>query len=152
MAQSSRRPKSVLSSTVTAFSCLSDLLRIKNPLTPDINKLILGLVKCKTSAPMARSKEMPVEPFVKLFVTWPENWFLTIEQLRLKCITLLAMNVMLHPSDIAPMARFYDHDNDCFQRFVMSTDNVCLRKDGSVNLTYHGIKNDTWRDGFKVNV
>ena len=137
---------------MAALSCLSDALRIRNTVTQDVNKLILSLVKCNTEAPMNSSKAMPTEPFVKLFLTWPGNWFLTVEQLRLQCLTLLALNVMLRPSDVAPMACTYDHDNNCFQKFIMTTDSVIFKKDGSVNLTFHGIENDTLRDGFEVNL
>ena len=42
VAKSSKRPKSVLNTTAAALSCLSDALRIENPVTPDITKLIFS--------------------------------------------------------------------------------------------------------------
>ena len=61
VARASDRPKSSLNTTVAALSCLSDALSIRNPVTPKINKLVTGLVKCNTNYPMERSKEMPAK-------------------------------------------------------------------------------------------
>ena len=93
---------------------------------------------------------MPTQPFTDLFQAWPGNLFLTMENLRLKCITLLALAMMLRPSDIAPRATVFDEDQQTFQRLILTTENVQFNTDNSVTITFFGIKNDYSRDGFAV--
>ena len=91
LASTSRRPRSVLNMALAAISQLTEAMGRPDPVNADISKLVTGLIKCETSAPMVRSKVMPVQPFLQLFESWPGNWCLKIEQLRLKTITLLAI-------------------------------------------------------------
>lgn len=152
LTEQTSRPKSVLNSTVAAVTCLADAAGIKNPVTPEINRLMMGLVKSGTTAPMQKTEAMPTEPFISLFRSWPGNFRLTIEQLRLKVVTLLALAVMLRPSDIAPKAKVYDKATKKLIKRVMTTDQVRFHADGSMRITLHGIKNDYHRDGFEVRV
>lgn len=53
--------------------------------------LICALVKSGTSRPMQRSKVMPISSFPDLFLKWDDNNKLDLKALRLKAITLLAL-------------------------------------------------------------
>ena len=74
-----------------------------------------------------------------MFQSWEENGALELKLLRMKCIALLALSLMLRPSDIAPKSSM------TFQR-----KQIRFQDDGSVQISFHGIKNDTSRDGFCV--
>ena len=148
-ASKSTRPKSVLNVTLAAISMLSDALGQKNdPVTPEVAKLVMALIKSETTEPMKRSKVMPVQPFHNLFLSWDGNWKISIEDLRMKSITLLALSMMLRPSDIAPQATTLV--GDTYKSFVMTTDQVLFNQDGSATITLFGIKNDYHREGFEV--
>ena len=108
-----------------------------SPVTAEIARLVTALVKCETAKPMHRSKVMPIQPFNELFSDWGSNWTLNLEDLRLKMITLLAIAVMLRPSDIAPRSLIVSEEN-----LVMSTDQVVFDQQGSAKLYFFGIKND----------
>ena len=104
-AQKSTRPKSTLNVTLAAVSALCEATDVKSPVNEEMASLVIGLIKGCTMEPMVRSKVMPVEPFMSLFHSWQGNWCLGLEDLRLKCITLLALVMMLCPSDVAPHAK-----------------------------------------------
>ena len=118
-------------------------------LLPVLCHLKSALIKSGTTAPMARSKAMPIEPFVALFQSWPSNADLQIAQLRSKAITLLAIVCMLRPSDIAPRTVVMDGESGLMTRRIFSMDQVQFG-DKELTLTLHGIKNDTSRTGFVV--
>lgn len=92
---------------------------------------------------------MPVENFNELFTTWPENDTLSVKDLRLKAITLLALTLMLRPSDIAPNNILFDDisGHTLKQNFTMK--NIVFEKD-CMKVTFFGIKNDALRKGFEV--
>ena len=110
----------------------------------------MGLVKSGTTEPMCRSKVMPVQKFTDLFMSWSGNYALSIESLRLKCVTLLALTAMMRPSDPAPIAQCYQ--DGVFKSMVLSTKNISFHPDGSLTIVFHGIKNDYDRQGFEVNL
>ena len=95
---------------------------------------------------------MPLQKFSELFLSWPGNYLLTLDRLRLKCIVLLAISAMLHPSDVAPLARVFDEEKQQFSSVVLSTKDLKFNQDGSLTIIFHGIKNDYKRDGFEVNL
>ena len=119
---------------------------------PLIVRLSAAIVKSGTRAPMLRSQVMDVSAFVRLFESWPDDSAITVKQLRMKAITLLAIALMLRPSDIAPQARCYDAESELSSRFVMCTDQVVFRSDGSVDISFFGVKNDLHRSGFVVHL
>ena len=149
VSESSNRPKSILSTALAAVTSMCQALGIKDPVTEDVSKLVSGLIKGKTFTPMVRSSVLPVEEFVKLFCKWESNWSLTLENLRLKCLTLLALAMMLRPSDVAPHAKVIQNDGE-IRPLQLKTDQVSFNSDGSCVITLHGIKNDYHRDGFDV--
>ena len=93
---------------------------------------------------------MPVSNFTDTFRNWP-NSEIDLKLLRLKCISLLALVLMLRPSDIAPNAVAVDEDG-VVDNFVFSRNQVVFNDIGSMSITIHGNKNDTKRHGFVVDV
>ena len=99
---------------------------------------------------MARSSVMDGTAFVRLFESWPDNESLSVKLLRLKTITLLAIALMLQPSDIAPLATSFHAGSGAMERFVLTTDQIQFRSDGKLDVTFLGIKNNAQRTGFLV--
>ena len=143
------RPKSALNLVMAAITSFCEATQHTEILSSgDLQKLVTGLIKGGTSMPMKRSKVMPVDPFMNLFTEWKGNWGLELEQLRLKCVTLLAFALMLRPSDIAPNAVLVADGNE--QKMCLTVNQLEFQEDGSCKVTFHGIKNDYSRDGFEV--
>ena len=152
IASSSDRPKSVLTNTVAAMTCLYSAMKLDNPTHDyDINKLVTALVKSQTCAPRIKSATMPVSAFHTLFSTWPDNHKLTTKQLRLKAVTLMALTFMLRPSDVAPKAIYMNSDLE-WHSLVFSSRNVTFHDTGHLTVTFHGIKNDYHREGFTIKI
>ena len=101
MVEKSERPKSALDVSSAALSCYYAAIDHPSPIDADVRKLINGLVKSGTTQLMQKSLVMPRKPFIDLFKSWPENRELGLEYLRLKTLTLLALVLMLRPSDVA---------------------------------------------------
>ena len=151
VADTSEAPRSQLKVMQAALSYLYQVMGKQNPLnTVPVQMLITALIKSGTQQPMTRSKVMPVTPFADLFRKWPDNEKLSLKQLRLKTITLMALTLMLRPSDIAPKSVHFDKDTHDVSICLFSTDNVKFCDDGAAQLVFHGIKNDTAREGFQV--
>ncbi len=151
IADSSDRPKSQLASTQAAMVCLYDALGVHNTAqSTTISKLVTGLVKSATLRPMVQTPVMPVRPFLDLFTSWADNDKLSLKNLRLKAVCLLALVLMLRPSDVAPRGRVMDPNTLVVEQVIFGEDQVTFQEDGSLSLTLHGIKNDYSRDGFGV--
>ena len=91
----SDRPESVIKMCSAALTCMFEALGKYLPAhNPDIKRLITGIIKSGTVAPMKRSQPMPINSFVDLFHSWGNNEELTIKQLRMKTVTLLALVCM----------------------------------------------------------
>ena len=152
VAAKSKRPKSILNNTAAVIMCLCEAMGIKNLISQNLSKLIVGLIKSSTTQPLKQSKVMPLHKFLELFLSWPGNFLLTIDKLRLKCVVLLAISAMLRPSDAAPLVKVLDEEKQCFKPVVLSTKNLKFNIDGSLTIVFHGIKNDYTRDGFEINI
>ena len=153
IADGSERPRSTLRTAVSALGALFETVLDNNPLAePAIVRLTTALVKSSTSEPMNKSRVMPVEPFYKLFGSWGDNLDLSLDKLRLKTISLLALSCMLRPSDIAPKGVLFDSTDLSERKFVMSVDQVRFEDNGNLTLQFLGIKNDTHRDGFEITI
>lgn len=85
---------------------------------------------------------------MNLFSSWEENEALDLDKLRLKAITLMALCLMLRPSDIAPKA--CKIKNGVMVEHKFTTDRLNFLHDGSVEVYLAGIKNDYLWDGFRV--
>ncbi len=149
---SSPRPRSQLNVTLAALRCMYDALNAGRPLDSGrLQALVRGITKSCTLEPMRKTPVMPIDKFVELFELWPENDVLTIKELRLKVICLIALVFMLRPSDIAPHGLVMDSDNSETTSMSFSEDQVEFT-DAGMSFTFHAIKNDSSRDGFKVSV
>lgn len=149
---SSKRPESLLKNTCAALGNMYEALGIQNPLaSSDIIHLKSAIIKCGTKEPMARSKVIPIRSFIDLFKSWPDNLSLSLEMLRLKCVTLLALCAMLRPSDIAPKAVHYDVKEESVSQFHLKVSDITFETSSMV-ITFHGIKNDSQRRGFIVSI
>ena len=153
LADSSPRPKSTLNVAAAALTCLFQALAINTPVMNEcIRKLVDGLIKGGTTAPMVKTPVMPVRPFYNLFQSWPSNMELSLRHHRLKTVCLLALVFMLRPSDIAPRACKLDPINLAAERLTFNEDNVGFQENGQLTVHFHGIKNDYGRDGFTVTI
>lgn len=153
MAHHSERPESVLKSCLAALNFLFQGMG-KSPPTHsgDIDRLVTALVKTCTKRPMKRQKPMPISAFVDLFEHMGPNCSLSLNDLRLKAITLLALTAMTRPSDLAPKAKQLSSIDNSLVPVTLSVNDVNFEEDGSMTIHFHGTKNDYNRQGFEVNI
>lgn len=150
--QSSSRPKSQLNVTLSALKCMFNAKGMHNHVNNEkLQLLVHGIVKACTLLPMHRTPVMPIDCFTTMFEAWPTNEILPIKDLRLKVICLISLVFMLRPSDIAPHGVTMDYEtlqaeNMTFSREQVEISETCMA------LTFHAIKNDSSRDGFKVTI
>jgi hypothetical protein len=153
IAHSSDRPKAQITSALAAIHLMYDALDLPDVSEcSDIMLLKAALVKSSTVGARVPSRVMPMSAFTQLFLSWPSNKDLSESDLRLKCITLLALSVMLRPSDIAPKSKKFVPETLSFTDNFFDRNQVKFIPDGGVELTFFGIKNDTDRSGFTVNL
>jgi len=153
VADGSDRPESSLKSTCAAFTWLFNATGLPN-LTrdSDVQRLVSALIKSGTKLPRCKSKVMPVSAFNKLFSSWKSSEELSIQELRLKALTLLSLSLMLRPSDVSPNGVVYNPDTGGVEQLTFSTSDITPNDDGSLSITFLGIKNDTHREGFSVSL
>ncbi len=153
LADTSDRPQSQLKSATAAINCLYGALDMPSPAVhPEIEKLSCALVKSGTVAPAVRTSVMPIQAFHDLFMSWADNEELSVQDLRLKAITLMALTFMARPSDLAPNAVHFDPTSLSVEKQVLSTSNIVFHGDGSMTVRFFGIKNDSTRTGFECTV
>ena len=153
VADSSTRPKAQLSTATAAMSCIYEVMNMPNVThDPQVKRLLNALVKSQSAQPRVHTKVMPIEPFRTLFHSWSSDHEISIANLRLKAITLLALSFMLRPSDVAPKGELYDAQSGLFAKMEFRCDQLAFEEDNSLTIWFHGIKNDAKRDGFQVNV
>ena len=151
VADSSASPRSQLKITMAALNHLYANDSLQHVLDRRyLAMLETALIKSATSKPMTRSSVMPIQPFHDLFTDWDSNEILSVAHLRLKCITLMALALMLRPSDIAPKTVQFDPESMDTHKYVFTSDNVSFLASGAAQITFHGVKNDTCRSGFRV--
>ena len=152
LSDSSNRPRSLICSALAALSNVYSHLEIMD-LTklPTISRFCNALIKSGTKQPIKKSKVLPIDAFHKLFSSWETNSQLSISNLRLKAITLLALAIMLRPSDIAPKGEIFDHISGDTKKYLFTTDMLSFDSEG-LTVTFIGIKNDSQRSGFEVNI
>jgi hypothetical protein len=152
-ADSSARPASQLRTVQAAVGILYAVTDQSNVLDSfDLHKLGVALTKSGTKVPMTRTSISPIKPFRDMFMLWSYNDLLPLKDLRLKVITLLALTVMLRPSDVAPKGKIFDAEKLSTDSILFTADMVTFLGDGSVQLQLHGIKNDTDGKGFTATV
>lgn len=136
-AEQSTRPESILKVVSAAFSHFCYYSNLDMPFSKDIANLVRGLIKHDTARPAARTKVMPTSKFTELFRSWGPNEGLSLKNLRLKAIALLALSCMTRPSDLSPKSGFL-------------RDQISFHDDGSAIIRFFGVKNDSNRRGFEV--
>ena len=128
--------------------CLFDVLDVYNSTqSRNITKLVDCLVNSSTVKPIQKTLVMPVWPFLKLLIDWEGNETLPIENLLLKVICLLALVLMLWPSDISPRAQVPDQYSLIIEQVAFGEDQVQFHEDGSFSLAFHGMTNECKRGG-----
>jgi len=149
----SDRPESILRSVSAALNTLYQGLGLVNPMaTVELKMLQTALVKSGTTRPAKHSKVMPCVAFQDLFRSWPDNDQLALENLRLKAVTLFALVFMARPSDMAPKGVTVDYETGVARHINFTTDQIVFNDDGSLTVTFFGIKNDSTRTGFEVRI
>ena len=139
----SESSKSTLKITQAALGHLYRVSNQQNPMeSPYIHMLISALVKSATYKPLNKSCVMPIKPFAELFSQWPDNEKLCIKRLRLKTITLMALTLMLRPSDFGPKSVHFNSETFEQPKWLFSTNNVVFLNSGCAKIVFHGIKND----------
>lgn len=146
------RPESQLKCTMAAIGHLYAAIHVSNPISVELVNLSTALVKSGTNKPVTRTKVMPSESFEKLFLSWPENEELQVNKLRQKAVTLCALVCMTRPSDLAPLAKMFNVDTQEATPVLFTTDRLEFHEDGSMTVSFFGIKNDTDRKGFEVRI
>ena len=136
VAKKSQRPDSVMRSCTAALQHFFKARIGIDPINEDIHRLVKGLIRQETLRPREQTKVMPVKPFTDLFQNWGSNESLSIQKLRQKAITLLALSALCRPSDIAPVSVFKRKQIEFTEK--------------GMNITLFGIKNDSRREGFKI--
>ena len=135
---------------MAALSAFYKGVESSDPMTdPIIKMLYTALIKSGTKCPAQRTPVMPVTPFFQLFNSWNTSG-LSIKLLRLRAITLLALCLMARPSDLAPKGVHFDPVTMSARQMDLSIDQVSFHNDGSMTITFFGIKNDHDRSGFEV--
>ena len=154
IADSSDKPRSVLRNTQAALSHVYTSLR-REDLTKhsSVSLLVTSLVKSGTRLPMRHTPVMPISYFVNMFRSWDMDDHLSVKMLRMKCIVLLALCLMLRPSDIAPRAALFSPGAPAtHSTLVFSEKHILFLEDGSATLTFFGTKNDSQRTGFECHL
>ena len=77
---------------------------------------------------------MPLEPFHKLFEQWPGNEVFELPRLRIKAITLLALALMLKPSDMAPHGETFNAQTGEVDKMTFTSDQLAFEQDGSLTI------------------
>ena len=153
MADRSDRPESTVKTCSAALYCLFEVLGKPSPVrNSDIQRLITGIIKSGTVLPMKRSQPMPISPFIRLFHSWETNETMPIKNLRMKALTLIGLVCMTRPSDLAPRGVQFDPKDLSVHNIIFSLDNIQFMPDNSLTINFFGIKNDTSRSGFEVNI
>ncbi len=151
IADSSDKPASQLRSAAAAITWMYHCIDEPCPMNSfELSSLTSALIKSGTLQPSLRTKIMPCEPFTQLFEQWGANEKLSVKQLRLKSITLLALACMTRPSDLAPNGEVFDPLSLTTSKMEFTTNQLQFHNDGSLTIVFFGIKNDADRKGFEV--
>ena len=107
---------------------------LKSPIDKEVSNLVVGLIKFGTVRPMEILKVMPMEPIKELFMIALENAKLSVMDLRMKAITLLAVTTMLRPSDIVPRSVIVTEHG--IQNVMFTRNQVTFQEDGSTAISF----------------
>ena len=137
-AQRSERPDSMIRTISAALKHFTMVKFDYDPFTDnDMHRFTQGLVKSETSRPRERTKIIPIQPLLDVFLSWPSNENLSLKDLRLKAIALISLTAMCRPSDLVPKS-------------ILRRSQLQLNTDGTLTIRLFGIKNDRKREGFEI--
>ena len=151
VASGRQRPQSALANATAAISNLYKACGLVD-LTASMDIRMFAskaLVKAYSTVPMSRSSVMPVSAFTSMYMAWADDDKLSVKDLRLKALTLLALALMLRPSDVAPRGQVLNPSTNKPESLLFTTDNVTFMDNGSAQIRFLGIKNDTARKGLR---
>ena len=152
IADSSSRPRSALNVAHAAITFYFRITNQPNPCDQNIGYLMTALVKSGTVSTIKKPNILPAQPFTDLFTKLGDNEKMSLKDLRMKTIVLLAFAFMLRPSDIAPKSVVYDGSTGDVTSLVFNTNNIRFEDNGNLTIVFHGIKNDLRRDGFVTTI
>ena len=81
---------------------------------------------------------MPIQLFSGLFVTFGDNDTMTLRQLRMKALTLVALTCMTRPSDLASRGVTLNKTNLSINNIVLTVDNVEFCDGKSMTIHFSG--------------
>ena len=152
LAEGSERPQSGINTFLAALKqCYKAMNMNDISDCTSIRRLVTAVTKAQTERPMCRSAVLPVETLLRTMKSWGDNTKMPLKFLRIKTISLLAIALMLRPSDIAPNATFFEKDSHEEKKLTFTTDMLNF-SDNAVEVTLFGTKNDLERKGFVVSL
>lgn len=152
LAENSARPQSCVNTFIAAIKQVFRAYKMRD-ISEDfaIRRLVTAVTKAQTERPMKRSTVLPINQLLTTMKLWGDNSTMPIKFLRIKAISLMAISLMLRPSDIAPNATFFERDSLDEKKVIFST-NMVVFKDNVMEVTLFGTKNDMDRKGFVVSL
>ncbi len=140
------QPRSTLSAALAALSHFYQGLGVRAPMTQDVHRFVGALVKVETTLPLCHSSVFDISALRNMFIDW-DRTHMDVAWLRMKAIVLMAVSLMLRPSDIAPKS-LERHKNGLVPRLFRKSQIV--QEQGALRITLFGNKNDYSRDGQQV--
>ena len=110
---------------------------------PAKSSLNSALIKSSTMAPSACTKDMPCEPFHRLFTTWLSNEELPLKYICLKAIAMMPISFMTRLSELAPCHITVDSDTGGEEHLILSKHQLAFHDDSALAVVFFGIKYDT---------
>ena len=137
IAKNKERPKSSLDQALASIAAMFEFANKPSPTQSTIiSRLRKGLIN-QTTEPVQKGGAMAPEPLIELFQKWGPNEQLSLEQLRMKAMSLIAFIGMYRPSDLA----------------LPTLENVQFKNDlSSVTFCLLGFKNDYNANGAEVTI
>ena len=137
IAKNKDRPKSSLDQALASIAAMFEFANKPSPTQSTIvSRLRKGLIN-QTTEPVQKGGAMAPEPLIELFRKWGQNEQLSIEQLRMKAMSLIAFIGMYRPSDLA----------------LPTLENIQFKQDlSAVTFCLLGFKNDYNANGAEVTI
>lgn len=136
----SERPESMLRTISSALKHWYKA-RDQNLNWNSIDTFVRALIKCETTRPAGRTRILLVQTILATIEKWGPNENMKLTKLRQKAISLLALAAMCRPSDLAPRSGP-----------GLLRNHISFKPNGSLQITFFAVKNDTDRHGMEVQV
>ena len=128
LAENSARPQSCVNTFIAAIKQVFRAYKMRD-ISEEfaIRRLVTAVTKAQTERHMKRSSVLPVNQLLTTMSLWGDNSTMPIKFLLIKTISLMAISLMLRPSDIAPNATFFEKDSLDEKKVIFSTDMVVFK-------------------------